>query len=62
LDRAGGDRRELRLPRRDLDLVAAREAADIVVASFHWGLHKDVLDYMKEIAHFAIDAGADGRA
>jgi poly-gamma-glutamate capsule biosynthesis protein CapA/YwtB (metallophosphatase superfamily) len=41
------------------DLAAARETADIVVASFHWGLHKDVLDYMKEIAHFAIDAGAD---
>ena len=41
------------------DLIAARETSDIVVASFHWGLHKDVLDYMKEIAHFAIDAGAD---
>jgi poly-gamma-glutamate capsule biosynthesis protein CapA/YwtB (metallophosphatase superfamily) len=41
------------------DLGAARETSDIVVASFHWGLHKDVLDYMKEIAHFAIDAGAD---
>jgi poly-gamma-glutamate synthesis protein (capsule biosynthesis protein) len=41
------------------DLVAAREVSDIVVASFHWGLHKDVLAYMTEIAHCAIDAGAD---
>lgn len=41
------------------DLAKAREGADIVVCSFHWGLHKDVLDYMKEIAHCAIDMGAD---
>ncbi len=41
------------------DLVEARKEADIVVCSFHWGLHKDVLDYMKEIAHAAIDGGAD---
>jgi poly-gamma-glutamate synthesis protein (capsule biosynthesis protein) len=47
------------LARFEQDLIAARESADIVVASFHWGLHKDVLDYMKEIAHCAIDAGAD---
>ena len=32
---------------------------DIVVASCHWGLHKEVLGYMREIAHAAIDAGAD---
>jgi len=31
----------------------------VVVASFHWGLHRDVLQYMTEIAHRAIDAGAD---
>jgi poly-gamma-glutamate synthesis protein (capsule biosynthesis protein) len=30
-----------------------------VVASHHWGLHEDVLQYMTEIAHAAIDAGAD---
>jgi poly-gamma-glutamate synthesis protein (capsule biosynthesis protein) len=47
------------LARFEQDLMAARESADIVVASFHWGLHKDVLDYMKEIAHCAINAGAD---
>ena len=41
------------------DIAAARKDADIVVASHHWGLHKDVLQYMIEIAHAAIDAGAD---
>src|SRR5215467_4428127 len=41
------------------DLAAARGSADIVIASFHWGLHKDVLTYMQEIAHCAINAGAD---
>ena len=33
--------------------------ADIVVASCHWGLGEEVLEYMTEIAHAAIDAGAD---
>ena len=47
------------LTRFKKDLIAARESADLVVASFHWGLHKDVLTYMQEIAHCAIDAGAD---
>ncbi len=41
------------------DVAALRAKADIVVASCHWGLHQDVLDYMPEIAHAAIDAGAD---
>ncbi len=41
------------------DIAAARKRADIVVASHHWGLHQDVLQYMTEIAHAAIDAGAD---
>jgi poly-gamma-glutamate synthesis protein (capsule biosynthesis protein) len=41
------------------DVAALRARADIVVCSNHWGLHKDVLDYMVEIAHAAIDAGAD---
>jgi Bacterial capsule synthesis protein PGA_cap len=41
------------------DIAALRAQADIVVASFHWGLHRDVLRYMTEIAHAAIDAGAD---
>jgi poly-gamma-glutamate capsule biosynthesis protein CapA/YwtB (metallophosphatase superfamily) len=40
------------------DLADLRGRADIVIASFHWGLHEDVLHYMTEIAHAAIDAGA----
>ncbi|HTT80320.1 MAG TPA: CapA family protein, partial [Stellaceae bacterium] len=41
------------------DIAALRRTADIVVASCHWGLGEEVLDYMTEIAHAAIDAGAD---
>ncbi len=41
------------------DVKALRAQADIVVASCHWGLGKDVLQYMRDIAHAAIDAGAD---
>jgi poly-gamma-glutamate capsule biosynthesis protein CapA/YwtB (metallophosphatase superfamily) len=41
------------------DLRALRAEADVVVASHHWGLGEDVLDYQVEIAHAAIDAGAD---
>ena len=41
------------------DIAALRREADIVVASCHWGLGEDVLDYMTEIAHTAVEAGAD---
>jgi poly-gamma-glutamate synthesis protein (capsule biosynthesis protein) len=41
------------------DIARLRAQADIVVASCHWGLHKEVLAYMREIGHAAIDAGAD---
>jgi len=41
------------------DIAALRREADIVVASCHWGLGEEVLDYMTETAHAAIDAGAD---
>jgi poly-gamma-glutamate capsule biosynthesis protein CapA/YwtB (metallophosphatase superfamily) len=41
------------------EIAALKRATDIVVASHHWGLHGDVLQYMTEIAHTAIDAGAD---
>lgn len=41
------------------DIARLRQEADIVVASCHWGLGEEVLDYMSEIAHAAIDAGAD---
>jgi poly-gamma-glutamate capsule biosynthesis protein CapA/YwtB (metallophosphatase superfamily) len=41
------------------DIAALRGQADIVVVSCHWGLGREVLAYMTEIAHAAIDAGAD---
>jgi poly-gamma-glutamate capsule biosynthesis protein CapA/YwtB (metallophosphatase superfamily) len=41
------------------ELKALRPRAEVVVASHHWGLHQEVLEYMTEIAHAAIDAGAD---
>lgn len=40
------------------DIAALRARCDVVVASCHWGLWQDVLQYMTEIAHAAIDAGA----
>ncbi|MBI3935488.1 MAG: CapA family protein [Betaproteobacteria bacterium] len=41
------------------DVAALARRADIAVASHHWGLHQEVLEYMTEIAHAAIDGGAD---
>jgi poly-gamma-glutamate synthesis protein (capsule biosynthesis protein) len=41
------------------ELAALRGKVDFLVSSHHWGLHQDVLEYMAEIAHAAIDAGAD---
>jgi len=41
------------------DIRALRTRADLVVASCHWGLGEEVLDYMTEIAHAAVEAGAD---
>jgi poly-gamma-glutamate synthesis protein (capsule biosynthesis protein) len=41
------------------EIGAARAQSDWLIASHHWGLHQEVLDYMREIAHAAIDAGAD---
>jgi poly-gamma-glutamate synthesis protein (capsule biosynthesis protein) len=41
------------------DIAALKAQADIVVASCHWGLGKDVLQYMRDIGRAAIDAGAD---
>ena len=40
------------------DIADLGRRADAVIASFHWGLHEEVLHYMTEIAHRAIDAGA----
>src|SRR5207237_9131613 len=36
------------------DIAGLRPPVDILVASCHWGLGKDVLAYMTEIAHAAI--------
>jgi poly-gamma-glutamate synthesis protein (capsule biosynthesis protein) len=44
------------------DIKKAKSQADLVIVSTHWGVHfipAVVADYAKEIAHTAIDAGAD---
>jgi poly-gamma-glutamate capsule biosynthesis protein CapA/YwtB (metallophosphatase superfamily) len=40
------------------DIAALKARVDIVVASCHWGLGQEVLEYMTQIARAAIDAGA----
>ncbi len=42
------------------DVAAAREKADLVVVSFHWGQEgkTELRDYQTQLAHAAIDAGA----
>jgi len=47
------------LARFRTEVEALRPRVDVLVASLHWGLGEDVLEYMTEIAHAAIDAGAD---
>lgn len=41
------------------EITALRTQVDVLVASQHWGFKEEVLEYMTEIAHAAIDAGAD---
>lgn len=41
------------------DLAALRKQSDVVIASFHWGTGAEIHQYMSEIAHAAIDGGAD---
>lgn len=44
------------------DVERAKEMADVVAVSFHWGLHHVeamIAMYQQEIAHAAVDAGAD---
>ena len=41
------------------DIEALRPQVDILVASCHWGLGREPMQYMTEIGHAAIDAGAD---
>jgi len=44
------------------DIEKARSRADLVVVSMHWGIHfipAVLADYQRDVAHAAIDAGAD---
>jgi poly-gamma-glutamate capsule biosynthesis protein CapA/YwtB (metallophosphatase superfamily) len=44
------------------DIAAAREKADFVICSFHWGIsegHFALTDYQLELGHHAVDSGAD---
>jgi poly-gamma-glutamate synthesis protein (capsule biosynthesis protein) len=41
------------------DVAALTAKSDIVIASCHWGVDQTVFQYMRDIAHSAIDAGAD---
>jgi poly-gamma-glutamate synthesis protein (capsule biosynthesis protein) len=50
---------QLHLQRFIQEIAALRGKADIVVASCHWGVGREVLQYMTELAHAAVDAGAD---
>ena len=52
---------EADLERLVADVKQAKQNADIVLASFHWGVHyvPRPCDYQPIVAHAAIDAGAD---
>ncbi len=44
------------------DIRQAKAKSDVVIVSMHWGIHfvpAVIADYQKELAHAAIDAGAD---
>ncbi len=41
------------------DIAALKQQCDIVISSHHWGYAEEVLQYQTELAHAAIDAGAD---
>ena len=44
------------------DVRSAKDAADKVVLSLHWGIHfvpRLIADYQKTVAHAAVEAGAD---
>ena len=46
----------------EADIRAAKEKADLVLVSIHWGIHfvrAEVADYQREVAKAAIHAGAD---
>ena len=41
------------------DIASLKQQCDIVISSHHWGYAEEVLQYQTELAHAAIDAGAD---
>ena len=44
------------------DIEQLRSQVDVLVVSFHWGIHfveSVIADYQKDVAHAVIDAGAD---
>jgi len=41
------------------DIAALKQKVDIVISSHHWGYAEEILQYQKQLAHAAIDAGAD---
>ena len=44
------------------DIKKAKESADLVILSMHWGIHfvpAQLADYQREVGHVAIDNGAD---
>lgn len=41
------------------DIATLKASTDLVISSHHWGLQDQVMEYQIEIAHAAIDAGAD---
>lgn len=51
------DREQLADYGRELEALSRR--VDYLVASHHWGYKTEILDYQVEIAHAAIDSGAD---
>jgi poly-gamma-glutamate synthesis protein (capsule biosynthesis protein) len=67
-DQPGTPARVHTYPHRDdlraleADVAAARAEADAVIVSMHWGIHfvpAVLADYQRDVAHAAIDAGAD---
>ena len=58
--RSFADREDLENMKRDI--ARARAQADVVAVTFHWGIHyvrAEMAEYQFEVAHAAIDAGAD---
>ncbi len=41
------------------DVASLKSRCDIVISSHHWGYAEEVLQYQTQLAHAAIDAGAD---